>query len=226
MRFLCAYCDGDRAEARRWWRGVGDFAPGLARRDFGRLARKATRDGRRFRRLAHGDWRGYGRVGADDAQLLEALPEESSSAGEVRVDEADGLWRVQYGGIRHSEGKRIWVTANFLWARGGLCPRPLGALRRGDQMILLLERRSAEQLLGRCSDRAAALAAVRILLDRITALGEIRLPPLPGTLLIEKREGQPPRASLAAPHGVRLPRYPDPKRRERVSELIRALRDG
>ena len=74
MRFLWAYCDGDRAATRQWWHRVEDFAPKLARRDFARMTRKATRPGRRFRRLAHGGWQGYAQVGADDARLLEALP--------------------------------------------------------------------------------------------------------------------------------------------------------
>ena len=204
MRFLCAYCDGDRAEARRWWRRVESFAPKLARRDFARIARKATRPGRRFRRLAHGAWRGYAQVGADDAQLLEALPEERASRAAVRVEAVEGLWRVHYGGVRRSEERRIWVTANFLWARGGLCPRPLGAWRRGDQTVLLLERRPGAQSLDQWPDRRRALAAARILLDRILALAEIREPPLPGGLLIEEGEGSALRASLAAPHGVRV----------------------
>jgi hypothetical protein len=225
MRFLYAYCDGDRSQARRWWHRIEGFAPRLGRRDFARLRRKATRDGRSFRRLGRGAWRGYARVGVDDAQILEALPEDDPSAGEPRADAAEGLWRVQYL-VRESEGERIWVMANFLWARGGLCPRPLGALRRGERMVLLLERRSGEQLLDQCPDRTAALAAAHVLLDRVAALGEIREPPLPGAVVVERREGSAPRASLAAPHGVRLVRRPDPRRRERVTELLQALRES
>jgi len=225
MRFLRAYCAADRAEARRWWHQVEEFAPKLARRDFARMTRKATREGRRFRRLAHGAWRGYAQVGADDAQLLEALPDEPPAEGAVCVVAGEGLWRVRYGGIRQSEGKRIWVMANFLWARGGLCPRPLAAWQRGDQTVLLLERSAGAQSLDQCSDRRQALAAVRILLDRVAALGEIREPPLPGALVIEERKGSVLHASLAAPHGVRRVGNPGRKRRERVSELIHALRE-
>jgi hypothetical protein len=225
MRFLWAYCDGDRAQARRWWRQIEDFAPKLARRDFARMTRKATRAGRRFRRLAHGTWRGYARVGTDDARLLDALPEEPPLAGSACVDAVEGLWRVRYGGVRQSEGKRIWVMANFLWARGGLCPRPLAAWRRSDQTVLLLERRPGAQFLDQCPDRRRALPAVRVLLDRVLALAEIRQPPSPETLVIDKREGSALRASLAAPDAVRLLRRPGRDRRERVSELIHALRE-
>ncbi len=225
MRFLRAYCDGDRAAMRQWWHRVEDFAPKLARRDFARMTRKATRPGRRFRRLAHGAWQGYAQVGAEEARLLEALPEERASAGAVRIDACEGLWRVQYGGVRKSEGRRIWALANFLWARGGLSPRPLGAWRRGDQTVLLLERRSGAQSLDQCPDHRRPLAAARVLLDRLLALAEIREPPPRAGLVIERREGSALRASLAAPHGVFLVRSSGRKRRERVSELIRALQE-
>jgi hypothetical protein len=156
--------------------------------------------------------------------LLGALPEEPPSAGAVRVDAHQGLWRVQYRGIRPSEGKRIWVMANFLWARGGLCPRPLGVWHRGDQTVLLLERRSGAQSLAQCPDRHRALAATRILLDRLLALAEICDPPHPDALLIHQREGSALRAALAAPQGVCLVGKPARDRRERVSELIHSLR--
>jgi hypothetical protein len=223
MRFLHSYCARDRSDARRWWREVEDFAPRLAHRDFVRMARKSTRDGRRYRRTAHRAWRGYAQVGVEQGCLLEALPEEQLSAGAVRVDRSEGLWRVHYGGVRRSEGKRIWATANFLWGRGGLCPRPLGAWRRGDQTVLFLERRPGARPLDQCPDSRQALAAVRVLLDRVLALAEIRGPLLPEGLVIESRDGSAPRASLAAPQGVFPVRRSAPGRRERVSELVRGL---
>jgi hypothetical protein len=188
------------------------------------MRRNATRPGRRFRRLAHGAWQGFARVGVEDDPLLEALPEGRASGAQVRVEAVGELWRVHYGGLRRSEGERIWVKANFLWARGGLCPRPLGAWNRGDQTVLLLERRAGAQPLSQCPDRRRALAAARILLDRILALAEIREPPAPESLLIEKREGSALRASLAAPNGVRVTGRVPSDRRERGSELMNALR--
>ena len=180
MRFLCAYCDGDRAEARRWWRRVEDFAPRLAHRDFGRMTRNATRAGRRFRRLAYGAWRGYAQIGVDDAPLLEALPEARPSGAAVRVEAMDEFWRVHYGGLRQSEGRRIWVTANFLWARGGLCPRPLGAWSRGDQTVLLLERRAGAQATGPVPRPDPGPGRRPHPSGPHPALAEIREPPLPG----------------------------------------------
>jgi hypothetical protein len=224
MRFLRAYSDGDPAEARSWWRRVEDYAPKLARRDFARIARMATRAGRRFRPQAHGAWRGYARVGSDDTQLLDALPEERPRAGAVRIDALDDLWRVHYSGLRRSEARRIWVMANFLWTRGGLCPRPLGTWSHGDQTVLLLERRTGAQPLGQCADAPRAQAAVRILLDRILALAEIREPPLPESLLVEKQEGLALRASLAAPHGVRAVGTPGRERGRSGSRRARSLR--
>lgn len=229
MRFLRAYSNGDPAEARRWWRRVEDYAPTLARRDFARVSRMATRAGRRFRPLAHGAWRGYARVGSDEARLRDALPEQLPRAGAVHIEAVEDLWRVRYTGLRRSEGRRIWVMANFLWTRGGLCPRPLGTWSRGDQTVLLLERRAGTQLLSQCADARRAQAAVRILLDRILALAEIREPPLPESLLIERPEGLALRASLAAPHGVRAVGTPGHKRGQfgsRSSCSLRGDRDG
>jgi tRNA A-37 threonylcarbamoyl transferase component Bud32 len=224
MRFLHAYCAGERSEARRWWRAVEDFAPELARRDFARLMRKTTRFGRRYRRLAHGDWQGYARVDADPASSLEALPEERLPEGVVCVEPCDGRWRTRYGGVHRSEARRIWATANFLWARGGLCPRPLGAWQRGDQTVLLLERRPGARSLDHWPDSRQALRAIRVLLDRVLALAEIRGPLLPEGLVIESRDALAPRASLAAPHGVFPVERSSPERRKRVSELLRGLR--
>jgi hypothetical protein len=224
IRFLSAYCDGDLAEARRWWRRVEGFAPKLAGRDFARMRRTATHAGRRFRRLSHRAWRGYTRVDSDHEQLLGALPEERISAGTMRVDALGALWRVHYGGIRPSEGRRIWVTANFLSARGGLCPRPLGAWSRGDQTVLLLERRPGSLPFSQCPDHRRALAATRVLLDRVLAMAEVREPPLPEALVVESCEGPGLRASLLAPHGIRVGRTPYSGRRERVSELVQLLR--
>jgi len=203
MRYLRAYSNGDPAEARRWWRRVRDYAPALARRDFARIARMTTRAGRRFRPLAHGAWRGYARAGIDHARLRVALPNERPRAGAGSIEAVEDLWRIHYTDLRRSEGRRIWAMANFLWTRGGLCPRPLGTWSRGDETILLLERRPGARPLGQCADHRRAEAAVRILLDRIRALAEIREPPPPEGLLVESQEGLAPRASLAAPHGVR-----------------------
>jgi tRNA A-37 threonylcarbamoyl transferase component Bud32 len=220
MRFLCAYSRGDRAEARRWWRKVEDFAPRLAHRDFARLKRNATRPGRRFRRISHDAWRGYARIDSDEAALIGALPKTREPGVPVRVDAAGDLWRVHYSGLRRSEARRIWVTANFLWARGGLCPRPLGAWCRGDRAVLLLERGDDVQPLDRCPDRSKGLAAVRVLLDRILAMAEIREPPPPEGLLVGTQEGSALRASLADPRAVHLPGEASGQRRERVAELL------
>jgi len=226
MRFLRAYSGGDRAEARRWWRRVEDFAPKLARRDFGRLKRNATRPGRRFRRLSHGAWRGYARIDSDQTALIGALPRRRDPGGPLCVDAAGELWRVHYSGLRRSEAKRIWVTANFLWTRGGLCPRPLGAWCSADRMVLLLERRGGEVPLDRSPDQRRGLAAVRTLLSRILAVAEIREPPPPEGLLVGTQEGSTLRASLAAPHAVHLTGKASGRRRARASELVRALQEG
>jgi hypothetical protein len=202
MRFLHAYSNGDPAEARHWWRRVRDYTPILARRDVARITRTVTQEGRRYHPLAHGAWRGYARKGIDDARLRDALPEERPRAGAVYIQALEDFWRIHYSGVRRSEGRRIWAMANFLWSRGGLCPRPLGTWSRGDQTILFLEQRPGAQPLGQCADDRRAHAAVRILLNRIRALAEIREPPLSESLLLEPQDGLAPRASLTAPHGV------------------------
>jgi hypothetical protein len=224
MRFLRAYSSGDGDEARRWWRRVESFAPALAHRDFGRIGRNATRQGRRFRPLASGAWRGFARSDVEDAPLLDALSGAQTTSGSpIRVEAMDEFWRVHYLGLRASAGRRIWVTANFLWARGGLCPRPLGAWSRGDQTVLLLERRAGARQLDRCPDRTRALAATRVLLHRILTLAEVREPLLPEAVLLEQGEGSALRASLVAPEGVHVMGSAGSQRRERVEELVSPL---
>lgn len=223
MRFLRAYSSGDRDEARHWWRRVESFAPVLARRDFARIGRNSIRQGRRFRRLSSGAWRGFARSDVDDAVLLEALSGLGRSSSPVQVEAAGELWRVHYGGLRSSAGRRIWATANFLWARGGLCPRPLGAWSRGDLTVLLLERRPGARRLDQCPDRPRALAATRVLLDRVLALAEIREPPLPESLLVEEGEDSSLRAFLASPHAVHVTGAAPRSRRERIATLLQNL---
>jgi tRNA A-37 threonylcarbamoyl transferase component Bud32 len=223
MRFLRAYSAGDRAEVRRWWDRVEHLAPRLALGDFQRMTRNATRPGRRFRRLAHGAWRGYARRDVDDAPLYGVLAESRALGDPLRVEGPAQLWRVDYGGLRRPEAKRVWATANFLWDRGGLCPKPVALCSRGDHTVLLLERRAEVQLLPHCPERRKGLAAVRILLDRILAWGEIQEPLLPESLLIESRDGSAPRASLVAPAGVRVTGKAGGDRRARASELLDSL---
>ena len=158
-----------------------------------------------------------------DILFTSGIPEARASGAPVRVEAMGELWRVHYNGFRRSEGRHIWVTANFLWARGGLCPRPLGAWSRGHQMVLLLERRAGAQPLGQWPDPDRALAAAPRPSGPDPRDGRDPRAAAPGGLLIEEVEGSPPRASLAVPHGVHVTGTTPGDRRERSSELIRSL---
>ncbi len=148
LRFLLAYTGGDRAEAHAWWRELETFTATLAERDYDRLARLATRDGRRYRRVRRTQegFSGFARRELAEAELaaFSALPAPSpSGAGDAPTAEgahagALGPRAVRfYTGMDRGAARGLWVAANFLASRS-LAPRPLALLARGREARLLL----------------------------------------------------------------------------------------
>jgi hypothetical protein len=190
LRFLEAYAES-RAQARAWWEAVARFAPRLARRDFRRMRRNATTEGRRFRLVREGAFRGFARKDA----MLEPAPAgadgnasvlpEVSRAVSARADfdarpsaqrsivAGDGYWDLACGNRSERDARRIWAVANFLWDRGALCPRPRFLLRRRGETFLRLEREPRALLLAEAGGGDAARRAVCVLLERLTSMGEV-----------------------------------------------------
>lgn len=221
MRFLRAYARGDAAEARRWWQRVQAFAPVLARRDARRWARTATRAGRRFEtRDLPGGWRGFARREVSAQIVTAALEDQAGNEGAPASGEA---WRVAFpGGL--GAARRAWAVAHVLFARGGLSPRPLAALARDGEAVLLLERDPAARLLADVARPGPGEeAALRALFDRLLALGELTRPPQADEVALLPGADGHPRALLLAAGLLRLPGRGDPARSGRADALAAAL---
>jgi hypothetical protein len=225
MRFLRAYAGGDRSAARRWWRRLPTASARLAARDLARLRRTSTTDGRRFRRVAWGDWSGWALREAPELAFAESRTAGPDSAEPPETlgifVEPDGpLWRGS-GGASRRQARNLWATAHMLWARGGLVPRPIACLTRGDELRLWLARDPASRTLLELSDSRSARRAAIVLVDRLLALG--RLDPWLSTrkIALAKRSDGGVSAQLLDPAAFRAARPVRRRRRERARELVR-----
>jgi hypothetical protein len=224
MRFLLAYLDGDRRAARRWWRRLAPVAAQLAARDRARLRRTGTADGRRFQNVAWGGWAGWALRDAPELSLA-----ESRTAGPGAVSPPDSvgilvepdaaLW-CGSGGASRAEARNLWATAHMLWARGGLVPRPVACLTRGDELRFWLARDASSQTLLQCADSPEARRAAIVLVDRLLALG--RLDPWLSTrkIAVARRRDGGLRAQLVDPSAFRAARPVRRKRRERARAFV------
>lgn len=225
MRFLRAYAGGDRGAARRWWRRLPPISARLAARDLARLRRRSTTDSRRFRNVAWGDWSGWALRNAPELAFA-----ESRTAGPDAADppetlgilvEPDGpLWRGS-GGASRRQARNLWATAHMLWARGGLVPRPIACLTRGDALRLWLARDPASRTLLTLSDSPEARRAAIVLVDRLLALG--KLDPWLSTrkIVLARRPHGGLSAQLLDPAAFRAVHPVRRKRRERAREFVR-----
>lgn len=159
MRFLRAYCDGERSAARRLWRDVERAAAALLRRDAARWRRTATRRGRRFEPidLAIGAtrWRGWTRHGAAPDRLRADL-DAGGPALHLRPIEPP----------TRAAAARIWGLALALHQRAAM-PEPIAALHGPGRAWLVLASGAAP--LAPAADRAALV----VLLDRLLAWGGV-----------------------------------------------------
>lgn len=174
MRFLRAYTDGDRNEARAWWGRVRETTRSIVRADLRRLERTATRDGRRYRRVEVGGWQGWARR---DATPPEDLPTAAAGirplAGrEPQVEEREDHWLWHAEGLGRREARDLWVRAQLLY-RYRLSPRPLVLLHRDGSARLWLERPEGARRLDQARDARRARAATAVLIDRLSTLGDV-----------------------------------------------------
>jgi plasmid stabilization system protein ParE len=199
LRFLCAYA-GDAEQARRWWQQLCAEAPRLARRDDTRMRRTAARDGRRFREVEHGVWRGYARQAVDPARVLGgASPGPPPAAGAARVEVDSGVWRVVYPRLSGSGSRRLWARANTLAARG-LAPLPLALLSDPLRTLLVVEPGAGARPLAALACGAAERRAAARLLRELEGIGELRGELAPEDLALLRAGGTRLRAQLVAPH--------------------------
>jgi hypothetical protein len=224
MRFLLAYADGDRRLARRWWRRLTPAAARLAARDLARLRRSSKAGGRRIEAVAWNGWSGWLRRDAPEAAFAEAhttgpdAPDPPSSIG-LLVEPDGALW-CGSGGASQREARSLWAKAHLLWARGGLGPRPVACLTRGDELRLWLARDATSRTLLQSADSPEAQRAAIVLIDRLLALG--RLDPWLSTrkIVLVRRPDGGLRAQLIDPSAFRAARPTRHRRRERARALL------
>lgn len=221
MRFLLAYTDGDREAARRWWRRLESFAPRLARRDHARVRRNAVRDGRRYARVADDAWQGYRRREVGEDALLAAAREARFDSSAHAVP-GDDVWHVTHPDLDARRARELWARANSLWQRGGLVPRPQGLLRQGRRTLLVLDRAHGSRLAAERTADAALEPALRGLLVRLLAIGELA-PELAADDVACDAVEESLRALLLRPERFRFRDGGQPGGRARARALARAV---
>lgn len=163
MRFLRAYCAGDRAATRSLWRAIERASAALLRRDATRWRRTATRRGRRFEpvtlSIGATQWRGWMRRGIPLDALREALARSDPPGSGLR------LRAIEAGSPR--EMASAWGLALALHQRAAM-PEPLAALRADGQSWLAL---AATVTPLDPANAATDRAALAVLLDRLLAWG-------------------------------------------------------
>jgi tRNA A-37 threonylcarbamoyl transferase component Bud32 len=182
LRFLRAFA-GDAA--RDLWREQVAFAPRLARRDLGRIARNARRGSRRYARAASGAWRGWARSDAGEPPAPDAAA-------------ASDLWWTTWRNLPESCGAGVWAVANLLHLRR-LAPQPLAFwMRRGEARLAWRAPRGGtrEPHAGEEARRAE-----RVLRRRLGAIAEI---PLSFGVAFQREAGGPLRALCVDPSGIRV----------------------
>jgi len=118
------------------------------------------------------------------------------------------------------EARCLWAKAHLLWARGGLGPRPVACLTRGDELRLWLARDATSRTLLQSADSPEAQRAAIVLIDRLLALG--RLDPWLSTrkIVVVRRPDGGLRAQLIDPSAFRAARPIRHRRRERARALL------
>jgi tRNA A-37 threonylcarbamoyl transferase component Bud32 len=223
MRFLRAYADGDRSEARRWWRRLASAGARLAGRDFARLRRRACSDGRRFQCVRWRDWSGWALRDAPELALAEARTAGPEAARVpdtlgILVEAEAGLWRGS-GKASLAEARSLWATAQLLWARG-LAPRPVACLTRGEELRFWLARDASSRTLLQASNSPEAQRAAIVLADRLLALGRLDAWLSPRKLALVRRPDGGLRAQLIDPSAFRSGRPLRRRRRERARAVV------
>lgn len=219
MRFLRAYCAGDRAAARTLWRTIEEASAALLRHDAARWERVATRRGRRFQpvtiSIGATRWQGWSRR-ALPADVLRRALEQPGSPG------AALLLRVVEPGTARGAA-RAWAMALTLHQRA-VSPQPVAALHARGRAWLAFE---ATPVPFDPLEGANARSALVVLLDRLLSWGGVA-----ATLPVDAIAREGPRCVLLDPAALRtdLPRVGTDRRsvaRRRADQLLATpTRDG
>ncbi len=195
--FLRAFSRGEFLEARRHWVGVSREIRRMARRDAAHVLRVSSRDGRRYRGVAWGEWQGqvvYGLHASDfSARLGRGDPIDTP---ELDVD--DEFFRIRYPKRFAKRARRHFATA-ILLARRRLSPDPVALWFRGDGAEIFF-RRAGEEPMGQ--DPSVAAAKDR-LLRKLCLVGRLDPGHRDEDFVVRSVNGRP-RALLAAPHRVTI----------------------
>lgn len=229
MRFLHAYCAGDRKAMQRKWNSLRDFAPLLAERDFARMQRKSAHTGRRYTEMRVGEWSGFAVQSRFDHACIEKLLEREShqaashdasacltptdpicDAAQTSEENFATIWVMRYTNLSSRAERALWSTANTLEIHGQLAPSPIALLRRGATTLLLSQKRPHSLTLANATAMPNAAAAARVLIDRLLTLGELDHELSPDAIALEPRPQRNPaenltfRATLLDPHALRF----------------------
>jgi hypothetical protein len=170
MRFLLAYANEDRAEARRLWREIAAFAPRLMRRDVAHWQRTATRSGRRFEEIEFESagvvWRGFSRRGAPIDELRAQLA-IGRTGGPARIGAAAVLGPI--GASTDRDAARAWGLAQSFYQRR-LMTEPLALLRSPGATVLALADPDDLVMLSDVSD-GEVHAALVVTIGRLLGVG-------------------------------------------------------
>jgi tRNA A-37 threonylcarbamoyl transferase component Bud32 len=224
MRFLRAYAGGDRGAARRWWRRLTRASARLAARDLARMRRTSVAEGRRFGGVDWGGWSGWALRDAPELALAErrtAGPEAADPPETLAtlVEPEGPLWLASCPASRR-RARDVWATAHLLWARGGLVPRPIACLTRGDETRLWLARDPTSRTLLASSDSPEARRAAIVLVDRLLALGRLDPWLSPRKIAVARRTDGGLSAQLLDPGAFRAAHPVRRGRRERARKLV------
>gem|GEM_PF-2223592 len=167
LHFLQAYAGSPEA-SRWWWRAVEQEVALLAQHDLRRMGRHGLREGRLYRTVRDGTWRGVLRRDVP-AEVLQGLREaRAERLPEKGVAALPGFWKLYAS--PGSSLRRVWIELNFLHVRRRLAPTPLGYWWSSGASCILVVREPGDALRSapRAEAEARALAALR---DRTRALG-------------------------------------------------------
>jgi hypothetical protein len=170
--------------------------------------------------VAESGLRGFARREAPLPALVADTRRAPAAAS--RAGAGGPLFRVDAPGASFRRGRRLWVAANALAARG-LGPEPLALLHHDRHATLFLARPADAVTLREHPEPLRAQAELTVLLDRVLCLGALSGQLDPGLVAFAGDPFARRRALLLAPQGVRLGACSGRDRARRARQLASEL---